>query len=76
MLSGGGSDFFALSGQIVDGKLHLHFDGYWNEYEWFGYIKSDGVFSAEQLSFTGIWYTAWPPDFGFETGAFVAMLVP
>jgi hypothetical protein len=76
LLSGGGWDFYALSGQIVDGKLHLHFDGYWNEYEWFGYIKSDGIFSAEQPSFTGIWYTAWPPDVGFETGTFVAILVP
>ena len=70
-----GGDLYAVSGQIADGKLHLHFDGYWQVYEYFGYIRSDGVFTLGQQSFTGTWYTAWPAAVGFETGTFVATLV-
>ena len=66
----------ALSGQIVDGELHLHFDGYWEVYEFFGYMRSDGAFTLGQQSFTGTWYTAWPSEFDFETGTFIATLVP
>ena len=67
---------FAISGYFSEDRLYLHWNGYWEDFEYFGYLKSDAAFTLGQQSFTGIWHTAWPPDLGFESGNFVATLVP
>jgi hypothetical protein len=74
----GGWRFFAVSGQIVDGELHLHYEDYGSVlHPWyFKFIRSNGAFSLGQQSFTGIWYGTHPTLDAIETGSFVATLVP
>ncbi len=68
---------YAVSGQMADGELQLHFGGYWEAHEYFGYIKSNGTIALGQQSFTGTWYRAWPSTAGgYETGTFIASLAP
>jgi len=70
---------FAVYGQIVNGKLHIHFDGQgsvFEHYEMLGYIKTDGVFTPGQSSFTGTYVASIPVQNNFESGIFVATLVP
>jgi hypothetical protein len=66
---------FAVSGQIVDGKLHLHLAGSSIDGEFFGYFKSAREFTLGELSFRGLFYWAETPD-SLQTMDFSAVLVP
>ena len=71
---------YALFGQIVDGKLHLHVDhddvsGL--DRQWFWYIKSDGAFTPGQQVWTGSSYAAAPwINYITPKITFTATLVP
>jgi len=71
-------DLYAVSGQINEGALHLHFNSY-TYGGWFGYIKSNGPFSLGQQMFVFDYYGAEATDSGsgvIEHGTFRATLVP
>jgi hypothetical protein len=71
---------FAVSGQIDDGELHLHFEDYGSDsevHEWFfGFIRSNEAFTLGQQSFMGTWYATHPRLEVVETGTFTATLIP
>jgi hypothetical protein len=79
-LATGYSDLFGLFGQIAsDGSLHVHFDGksaVTSNMELFGYMKTEGAYSAGASSFSGTYYTNTLSSPYFETGTFTATLVP
>jgi hypothetical protein len=75
----GQSGLFAVYGQIVDGKLHVHFDGQGSVFEpleMLGYIKTDGVFTPGQSTFIATYVASIPVQNNFESGSFVATIVP
>jgi len=69
---------FAVSGQIADGELHLHYEDYGSVlHPWFfGFLRSNGAFTLGQQSFTGTSYGTHPTLNAIETGTFTATLVP
>jgi hypothetical protein len=73
-------DLFGLYGQIAsDGSLHIHFDGKsaaTNNYEIYGIMKTDGVYTPGMSSITGRYYVTTPSESYMETGTFTATLIP
>ena len=69
---------FAVSGQIVNGELHLHYEDYGSVvHPWFySFIRSNGAFTLGQQSFTGTRYGTHPTLGALETQTFTATLVP
>lgn len=69
---------FAVSGQIANGELHLHYEDYGSTiHPWFYcFMRSNGAFTLGQQSFTGTRYGTHPTLGGIETQAFTATLVP
>jgi len=75
----GSTRLFAVMGQIINGELHLHFDGDNIDpagYEMFGYIKTDGTFTPGQTPVTGTYYTTIAAESYIDSGSFVATLIP
>jgi hypothetical protein len=73
-------DLWGLYGQIAsDGSLHVHFDGKsaaTSNYEIYGIMKTDGVYTPGMSSITGTYYVTAPSRNHMETGTFTATLIP
>jgi hypothetical protein len=73
-------DLWGLYGQIAsDGSLHVHFDGKsaaTSNYEIYGIMKTDGVYTPGMSSITGTYYVTAPSRSYMETGTFTATLIP